>query len=315
VWSTSIAQVSYSESSQGYQFSINPPSYGTSLQIGISNDSIFASAHPETFSIFPNNDTFRSPKPTQWFSWSFKGNGTQPVSLSYTESGIASSYEEELFLGGILIGVGISTIATVAIELISMSGEEKEADSRGAPEDVKSRSLVNSPLFGSLIILIHFILVAIVLYLAILPAPPLSVLSSSATSVEGVLLAVYSALFGLVFAAATFYLNFVETRRGNLVAGKKDVDPWFGELTHVVIKDLRSTARFFIRIWVVVSITFGIITFLTWVGYLASAEGALRGNYLLAYNISIYATALAIGDVLLMVLFIALTAPFGSGKD
>jgi hypothetical protein len=129
-------------------------------------------------------------------------------------------------------------------------------------------------------------------------------------SLEATLLAAYSTMFGLVFAASIFYMTFFEMRREHLVSRAGEKDEWFGEVTTVVIQRWKDIGNYFIRFWIIISATYAFIVFATFVAYLSVAFPGSAPNPILYYFVN-YSMAPSVGDVILLVLFFFFTKPFG----
>ena len=127
---------------------------------------------------------------------------------------------------------------------------------------------------------------------------------------EVALLAVYSTLFGLVFAASIFYMTFFEMRREHLVSRAGMEDEWFGEVTTVVIQRWKDIGNYFIRFWIIMSATYAFIVFATFVTYLSVALPGSAPIPVL-YCFVNYSMAPVVGDVILLVLFFFFAKPFG----
>jgi hypothetical protein len=102
-----------------FPFIAGPSTYSSFVQVGISNDSVLNSGYPPSYFFSQSNDPVISRVPTQWFSWNFSRD-PRPITLQYTDTTVSENYGSDLFTGGILIGIGVSVVAAVALDAIQL---------------------------------------------------------------------------------------------------------------------------------------------------------------------------------------------------
>jgi len=93
---------------------IGPGAYHVFVSVGLPIESNDISSAPSIHSpVFINTNL----APAKWYQWSF--NSTQSVSIQYT-TGEGAYYQQVLFFGGLVFGVGISFLSGVVLEFFKL---------------------------------------------------------------------------------------------------------------------------------------------------------------------------------------------------
>jgi hypothetical protein len=117
-----------------YPFVLGPTEYSVYVNVGLSSDDGLVSAHPLSYFPWQSNMSDFTTASTQWFNWNLTDNA-QPVVVQFVDNSVSESYASTNFTSGVLIGVGISVIASVVIEFSNVLSSDDQ--NKSPPLDLK----------------------------------------------------------------------------------------------------------------------------------------------------------------------------------